>query len=279
MQTSSVLHGPMRRTDSPGPPRLRSHWLHASGGLIWHLRALRYRNRLWRPFRDEVQRWLQGWQPPTDKLILVGPSAGYTLDAVFLLRWQEIVVLEPDPLARRLLRWRFPAVRWHFANMDVLSDINDLALLAEGFADHAILFSNVLGQIAPRDEAASRAWRDSVREMLMAHCWASYHDVISTSRPPAAQTAQMPSGKTLGELASRFWHGGELEIVDHGTFDLGRCKRRNDKSMNSYCIWRLRQRQYHLVEWCSHEPSGIDQDALAAAPSEKDCWISAEDGS
>ena len=277
MPASSVLHGQMKRSNTT-PPRLRSHWLHASGGLIWHLRALRYRNSLWRPFRNEVERWLQAWQPPVNKLIIVGPSAGYTLDADFLQRWQDIVVLEPDPLARRLLQWRYPDARWRFESLDVLSDISDLAWLSKRFADHAILFSNVLGQIAPRDEAASQAWQHSVREILMDNHWASYHDVISTSRPPVALAAQAPSGEALGELVARFWHGGELEMVDHGTFGLGECKSRSNFSNNAYCIWQLQPQQYHLVEWFSREPLDIDQGALADAPSEKDCCISAEDG-
>jgi hypothetical protein len=258
-------------TRSNNPPRLRSHWLHASGGLFWHLRALRYRKRLWRPFCNEVQRWLREWQPPTDKLIIVGPSAGYTLNADFLQRWQEIVVLEPDPLARRLLRWRYPDARWRFESLDVLSNIDDLAWLGERFAKHAILFSNVLGQIAPRDEAVSQIWQRRLREILRGHHWASYHDVISTSRQPAALLAQVPSEEALDHLVARFWHGGELEIVDHGTFGLGKCESRSSFSNNSYCIWRLRPRQYHLVEWFSREPPDIPQGALAEAPSEKDC--------
>ncbi|MDB5813062.1 MAG: hypothetical protein JWN23_179 [Rhodocyclales bacterium] len=209
-----------------------------------------------------MQRWLREWQPPTDKLIIVGPSAGYTLNADFLHRWQEIVVLEPDPLARRLLRWRYPEVRWRFESLDVLSNINDLAWLSKRFANHAILFSNVLGQIAPRDETTSQAWQRSVREMLTGHYWASYHDVISTSRLPVALVAQVSSEEALDKLVARFWHGGELEIVDHGTFGLGRC-----------------ESQIHFGEWFSREPLDFDQSALADAPSEKDCWISEEDGS
>jgi hypothetical protein len=259
-------------------PRLRSHWLHASGGLFWHLRALRYRNSLWRPFRNEVERWLHDWQPSTDKLIIVGTSAGYTLDADFLQRWQEIVVLEPDPLARRLLQWRYPDARWRFENLDVLSDISNLAWLFECFPSHAILFSNVLGQVAPRDETTSAIWQRSVCEMLVGHHWASYHDVISTSRPPVALVAQAPSRETLDELVARFWRGGELELVDHGTFGLGECKSLKNFGNNAYCIWQLRPRQYHLVEWFSREPLDIAQDALADAPSAKDCCISAEDG-
>ncbi|MDB5799976.1 MAG: hypothetical protein JWL63_915 [Rhodocyclales bacterium] len=252
-------------------PQLRTRWLHDSGGLIWHLRALRYRNTLWSGFRSEVKGWLQSWQPPTDKLIIIGPSAGYTLDASFLQRWQEIIVLEPDPLARRLLRWRYADARWRFENLDVLSDINALAMLAKGFAGHAILFSNVLGQITPRNAAASWAWKQELRKALAGHYWASYHDVISTARPPDAEPASAPPPATgLDEILVSYWHGGELEIVDHCTYDLGANARLRNDSGSAYCIWRLLPRQYHLVEWCSSEPAA-DQIMVAGLATEKDC--------
>lgn len=65
--------------------------LSPSGGLTYHLRALRWRRRLWAPFRAQVAAWLAAWQPPCSELLLLGPSAGYTLDPAFLSRFAAIL--------------------------------------------------------------------------------------------------------------------------------------------------------------------------------------------
>ena len=236
-------------------PRLRRHWLHSSGGLIWHLRALRYRKKLWQGFGHIVGDWLAAWQPPTDKLLIVGPSAGYTLNRHFLQRWQEVAVLEPDPLARWLLRRRHPDVTWYFDNLDLLRDDRGLGLPETRYAQHAILFANVLGQVAPRSAAESSAWQQSLREKLVSHHWASYHDVISTARTPDSACVQwsIDHAVTLGEVLSHFWHGGELELVDHCTLGLGG----RENAGTAYCIWPLRPGQYHLVEWLTARRSHL----------------------
>ena len=85
-----------------GAPKLNRHWLHASGGLIWHLRALRYRNSLWQPFRQTVQAWLESWQPPTDKLLIVGTSLQVYPAAGLLYERRahiETVLVDPNEVA------------------------------------------------------------------------------------------------------------------------------------------------------------------------------------
>ena len=81
-------------------PPLADHLLAPSGGLVYHLRALRHRHGLWAPFQRVVADWLAGWQPGRRELVIVGPSAGYALPAGFLRRFERVTALEPDPLAR-----------------------------------------------------------------------------------------------------------------------------------------------------------------------------------
>lgn len=71
-----------------------------SGGLVYHLRAWRYRAGLWAPFRQAVETWLASALLGPGELVLVGPSGGHCLPEVVLRRFERIVVLEPDPLAR-----------------------------------------------------------------------------------------------------------------------------------------------------------------------------------
>src|SRR6185312_7176871 len=74
-------------------------------------RALRYK-KLWQPFCDQVERWLDEWNPSAARLVLVGPSAGYTLPREFLRRFSQLIVIEPDPSAFMIFQSRFivPAV-------------------------------------------------------------------------------------------------------------------------------------------------------------------------
>src|SRR5882724_8736674 len=74
-----------------------------SGGLVYHWRALRYRAVLWSQFRAGIAEWLARRLPLGDELLLVGPSAGHCLPLSQLARFRRLLVLEPDPLARRLL--------------------------------------------------------------------------------------------------------------------------------------------------------------------------------
>ena len=227
-------------------PRLANQLLHASGGLRWHLTALRHRRRAWQPFCECVSRWLAGWQPARDKLLLVGPSAGWTLPEAFVQRFREVRVLEPDPLARLLLARRLAASRPHFDTLDAFAP-GGLAALRERYADHAILFCNVLGQLAPDEESA--AWCAELRATLAPLAWASWHDIASSARAIDAPDEQLvPAHTGFDALLGRFWRGGTLTASDHGSLTLA--------GGDSFrCVgWVLRPGQHHLVGWVSHQP-------------------------
>lgn len=193
--------------DSDCPP-LADHLLAPSGGLVYHLRALRHRHGLWAPFQRVVADWLAGWQPGRRELVIVGPSAGYALPAGFLRRFERVTALEPDPLARWLLAHRPDAGRLGFSRLNCLATPDGLARLAAAHPEAAILFSNVLGQLA----APAEDWRRLIARHLSGHAWASYHDVISTTAPPEARQRAGPHhrrpkpGNHPGPLLARRHH-------------------------------------------------------------------------
>src|SRR3954469_11531411 len=80
-------------------------WLNPAGGLRYHLRALGAGHG-WQPFRTALASWLANFDAPAQHAVLVGPSAGYTFPDAFLRRFSAITVVEPDPIARFLLRRR-----------------------------------------------------------------------------------------------------------------------------------------------------------------------------
>lgn len=178
--------------DSDCPP-LADHLLAPSGGLVYHLRALRRRHGLWAPFQRVVASWLAGWQPGRRELVIVGPSAGYALPAGFLRRFERVTALEPDPLARGLLARRPDAARLGFSapRLPGTPAPTGLARLAAAHPGQRSLFSNVLGQLA----APAEDWRRLIARHLSGHAWASYHDVISTTAP-RSPAASRPSPST-----------------------------------------------------------------------------------
>lgn len=222
---------------------LRNRWFDASGGLAYHARAWRYRERLWRPFTAQVGEWLRDWRPPCDTLVLVGPSAGYALDAGFVHSFTHCVMIEPDPLARWLLRRRFPGVDWHEDPIDVFAN-GGPTMLQRRFPAAAILFCNVVGQAM--DATDTTRWCRSQSSALRAHHWASWHDVFSSSAPPSHLPA--PEDTALAQdaeiAAARAWTGQGCRVADHGTFGWLPEAR--------YALWQLAPGQWHVIGWVTH---------------------------
>lgn len=229
-----------------GAPRLKGHLLHASGGLRWHLTAWRAHRADWQTFMAVLHGWLRDWQPARDALLLIGPSAGWTLPDALFARFREIHVLEPDPLARVLLARRLAPRALRFDTLDVFAPAG-LAALRRNYPEHAILFCNVLGQLAPADDSA--AWCASLRDALAPLSWASWHDLVSSPRPfDRAGPRFIADGAGFETLLGHYWHGGTLEVTDHGTLPLA-------AGRGFPCVdWTLRRGQHHLVGWLSHTP-------------------------
>ncbi|GAA5176466.1 hypothetical protein GCM10025771_11240 [Niveibacterium umoris] len=227
-------------------PRLANHLMHTSGGLRWHLTALRRRAREWSAFRNTLAHWLDAWRPPCARLLLIGPSAGWTLPDALFTRFDEIRVLEPDPLARLALARRIASPRLHFDTLDVFAP-GGLATLRTQYADHAVLFCNLLGQVAPDGDNA--AWYAGLRQALAGLHWASWHDIASSARPVDRHGVQtIAAGTPFDALIAHFWQGGTIEVTDHGSFALAHGE------AFACTDWPLRDDQHHLVGWISHTP-------------------------
>lgn len=213
---------------------------HASGGLIYHFRALRHARRLWRPYRAAVAGWLADWRPDTGHLLLLGPSGGYTLPRDFLGRFARVTAVEPDPLARLILARRFAGLNldWETPGADLLDPVRR-------HPGAAILFCNLLGQDwrGTGGESARTARLARLRADLAGRSWASYHDVVSSGVAPMFHGPLRDDAATLESLLAHFWTGGELPLVDHGTHPLGAGRPAD------YVLWRLAPGRYHLVGW------------------------------
>lgn len=191
-----------------------------TGGLIYHLRALRFKNSAWAPFRQKVSQFLDTWDPPEKKLLILGPSGGHTLPTDFLERFCEVVLSDPDPLAKPIFRRTHPNVRTTWLKDDLIFSggmYHERSLknyLAEA-PNTAVLFSNLLGQLplVNDDLDAMKAWWQELQPALGMHSWASYHDLFSTDG---------------------------ADIIDHGTSELF------PRSLDVW-EWKLSRRRIHIV--------------------------------
>lgn len=228
------------------------HLVGPSGGISYHLTARRYRDRLWRPFLEATGEWLDTWSPPQNDLIIFGPSAGWTLPSNFLSRFRTVVAVEPDPAARWLFRKRFQDV----PGLSFLRDSDLLPWLAprpdrfrnflESHPAHAVLFSNLLGQIPllishrGTDDSASTHRREFFAA-LSGRSWASYHDLLSAhGRPQSTEIFSFSRTLSVDELAARVFHSGS-EVVDHDTLWL------SENRSTSCAVWQIRPHWHHLI--------------------------------
>lgn len=214
-----------------------------SGGLVYHLRALRFQKSLWSRYCEETEKFLNAWNPKAKTLVIVGPSAGYSLSLNFLQRFERLILVEPDILARIFFEVRFGLKpEWFRRALDFEQPV-DASAFPEGCA---FLFSNVLGQVRIRNSAR---YAQNLKALVQGHEWASYHDALSGERLEFdTETATHRKG-TLAEMKSWIYLKDSrlttLEINAHVAPDLFSEK---DQLHYHYWQWRLTPRRTHLIE-------------------------------
>jgi hypothetical protein len=231
--------------------------LNPTGGLIYHLRAARYSKSLWMPFRTAVGSWLQGWNPMEKKVIVIGASGGYILPAEFLGRFDEVIAIDPDPLAHWIFRWRFRSlpgiIRWdskdHFHFPETSTEAFRNLLASEPQA--AVLFSNIWGQIAflmedeTKRDRALNFWQGQLPKLLADRNWASYHDRYSGTDAKTASTWFASNWRlNVEELIRRFYPKiPEGVWVDHLTAGLFLAEQHCN-----YFLWHITPQTVHIIE-------------------------------
>lgn len=234
-----------------------------SGGLIYHLRALRYRGNLWAAYRAALATWLEQCLLPADELVLVGPSAGHCLPLAWLSRFPRLLVLEPDPLARRLLQLRLPRAKLELEHRDLLlapllHGGPGLDAVLERRPRAAVLFCNLLGQLhwdLP-DEEQQRfhaEFRRRVVPQLAERGWASFHDRWSIDDQQAPPTLPLrfehwPSDDELGKACFGA-SGAPVTALDHDTSQLF-----PEALPRHYFGWQLAPQALHVVEGVAGAP-------------------------
>jgi hypothetical protein len=229
-----------------------------SGGIRYHWRAFRNRERRWGTFRDQLEQWLSGWQPSASTLAIVGPSGGYCLPLGALARFSRFVIFEPDPVARWVLKRRLQqslpdrSVTW-IAEDAWVAPLNRGGSIPGALLGKqcALLFSNIIGQLPYMvPDVDYPTWRDawckSLWPVLERTSWASFHDRVSGAAAPPDElpnTGQRLSDAEVQDLYRRGDPSQVIELIDHGSQELlplGRDYR--------YFHWPLMPGAHHLIE-------------------------------
>lgn len=221
-----------------------------SGGLAWHWRAWRGAQRH-RPFRLAVESWLAGWSPPCARLILVGPSAGWTLPGVWLSQFQEILAIDLDPLAPWLFALNHPVrrteLRWLRGDL-----VTELPRHLRAWPDAAVLFCNVLGQLAVEREDHELVLAELPR-MLRRHHWASFHDCYTGDVSRQEFESLVPfrlQRRMSADDLQRLGLGGEWR--DHGTGQLFPAQH-----SRAYFPWWILEDKLHWIEAATMSPQAV----------------------
>lgn len=238
--------------------------LNPAGGLRYHLRALRYCNRQWKPFRWAIGEWLLGWRPRESNLLLVGPSAGYCLQPFFFERFERIVCLEPDPVARSLFRRRLRRAplerqpRLEFiADDHLVHHPEKLTQLLGQLPDTCLLFSNVLGQLRvllgtqDRTDPQLQRIESAIAQSIEGRSWASFHDRISGDQHPmqdypVTSNSRLSNQEILEEffgLSARGEEERSVRWVDHLTEGLFPAD-----LPHQYLTWEIEPGRFHVIE-------------------------------
>ena len=217
-----------------------------TGGLFWHMRALVARRSLWAPFRVGVEDWLASWTPPSDELLLVGPSAGWCLPDAFLTRFARLQAFDIDPAAQPLFRWvhggalRRAGAALSWTQADFFADVAGI-LAAHPAA--AVLFCNVAGQrcIQTPDSQAVEAEMMRLQQLLTGRSWASFHDLLSGRASVVLPSRPLAGRMDARDLIASYGLGGEW--YDHSTGSL-----LPQGVQRRILPWRFQRDRLHLIE-------------------------------
>ncbi len=156
-----------------------SESFHFSGGWLYHARSLRFRERLWTPFRKSLSDRLLSWRERTGgdarPLLLIGPSGFHCLPERLVGAGTRLHVSEPDPIARWILKRRLKRSPLFLTDdllqpLDIQSFKKKLMVL-DGSERVAIVFCNLLGQTAlsfQETETRKKQWQNFAPALLKA---------------------------------------------------------------------------------------------------------------
>jgi hypothetical protein len=242
-------------------------WLNPAGGLRYHARALLGARR-WAPYRLALGAWLARFEPTSERVVLVGPSAGHCVPDAFLRRFSQVIALEPDPVAGLLLARRLRDLGLREAQIErrdllirpLLDHQSGLAELLRAEPRASVVFCNVLGQtrfLMPDGEFSrfKAAFRQKIRPELESRAWLSFHDRFSGALAPSFNApftapARLSDPQVLRDLYGDANGTDPIELLDHDSGEFFQ-----SDLPHSYFTWQIDRERWHLIEGVKSEPT------------------------
>lgn len=218
-----------------------------AGGLKYHWTAYRYK-KYWGSFKKFLEGHLMPSTPPAKKIVLVGPSGGYTFPVSTLDPYEEIICVDPDPLAQKYFIKNHPEISATWVDTDFFSDPSMIKAFFSLHALDFIVFCNFLGQwpLSIKKEDRLIELKKTLKEELMNHTlWVSYHDRVSTNIPFNLKGAResespIPSDELVKIYSPK--SKKRVVVVDHLSLDIF------PKGPRNYFVWPLKPTSFHIIE-------------------------------
>lgn len=155
-------------------------WWSETGGLPYHLRALKHRDGAWVPHRLELEKRLRGvyLKHKPEFILWVGLSGAHEISTELLKSFQvPQFAIEPDPLARAILQYKRLGLQ---LDPHPLLESDSIAQrLPKEFRKQKtwVSFANLLGQVP------QTPWNWPVLLEGLSGVATSWHDRFSASEP------------------------------------------------------------------------------------------------
>ena len=239
--------------------------LNPAGGLYYHLKAWRYKRKLWPPFITSINNFLCNWVPQNRNLVIFGGSGGYCLSPEFLSQFSNIVLIDPDPLAGIIFSARFQitiqVVQKNYLTDELNEQTSPFDQIMQDFPNHAFLFSNILGQLPylTNWQNDRTVYVDSIKQSLASLIrtreWASFHDLLSFHFKTAHPLLCWPlliKASSNEEIINNMQRQNQMRphnihVVDHLTENLFASTERKEKF-----YWQRTPHSLHIIEAAAH---------------------------
>lgn len=244
--------------------------LSSTGGLRYHLIALSRQGTHWQSFRRRIADWLAKWNPQEPTLIIFGASGGYTLPLEFLKRFEKIVVVEPDPIAKLIFIRRFRGIKniawihdpkilpWFAASP---GDGTALVKLLKRHQPSAVLFANLLGQVPllTKDLSSAQvsAARNTLKSALKKVNWASYHDLYSSRDSSIVEwmTNSAIDGNQLSRIKDTLIIDHDTQWITDGVMRAPAPKDNQSNKQTEFIYWPIHRQAHHIIGFYFETPS------------------------
>jgi hypothetical protein len=245
-------------------------YMNASGGGLYHAKAIVYQHTLWRDYTENIKHIITNWLdglPPSDSLILVGHSGGYSLPLQKIKNYR-LICIDPDPLAHRILNFRLSgkfsarANDKHIRNDLIIRPIleadpttDSLVAILKVKLSSPVIFCNFWGQVGVLTSKADQVfnfWKHNLPVLLEGRPWLSYHDRLSTQNlnPTDKKIELSETVLSNDQLIKDFFIPNNGEVVDHKTHGFF-SDVKNMKKNYTYLQWTLSYESKHIIEVCS----------------------------